>query len=196
LVIKELNTHQSFSHLGNAKGTKEQQLQTLWGQVYGWRKSVPVKIQHRTIYRAYQAWIETKPERDTKLKIAKYFDGRYFTIETDPLGWNKGKLYPKFWGKLPLITLRYNHKTVSLIGHNCLNISVKYGRFYLSQPNKEIVAQNKTERVIALDPGIRNFATMFDGENAFQITNAEDLTRLAKLQAYHARLHKKATMIK
>jgi transposase len=133
--------------------------------------------------------------RQTKRKIAEYYQGRYFTIETDPLGWKKGKLYPQFWRKLPPITLRYNHKSVSIIGNNCLTIFLKYGRFYLSQPNREIVEIKKTTKVIALDAGIRNFATMFDGENGFQITNTEDLTTLAKLSAYHGKLHKKAKNI-
>ncbi len=105
LAIKELNVRQGFSHLGTAKGPKEQQFQTLWGRAHGWRENVPVKIQHRTIYPAYQVWIETAQYPKTKLKIASEYDGRYFTIETDPLAWKKGKLYPKFWGKLPLITL-------------------------------------------------------------------------------------------
>jgi putative transposase len=91
--------------------------------------------------------------------------------------------------------LRYNHKTVSIIGNNCLTISYKYGRFYLSQPSTEIVTIKPTQRVIAIDPGIRNFATMFDGNQAFQITNENDLKRLAVLQAYHAKLHKKANTI-
>jgi putative transposase len=36
---------------------------------------------------------------------------------------------------------------------------------------------------------------MFDGENGFQITNTEDLTTLAKLSAYHGKLHQKAKNI-
>jgi putative transposase len=194
-AISELNKHQGFSHLGTAKGTSPQQFQTLWGQVYGWRKNVPVKIQHRTLWRAYQAWSETKPDSKTKQKIAQFYTERYFSIETDPKGWKKGKLYPKFWGKLPEITLLYDHHKVSIIGEQCLTISGRYGRLYLSQPNTEKVLVKKSQRVIAIDPGIRSFATMFDGENGFIVTNEQDLTRLAKLQAYHAKLHKKAKQL-
>ncbi|WP_308256615.1 transposase [Geminocystis sp. GBBB08] len=194
-ALFELNKHQGFSHLGKAKGTKEQQFQTLWGQVYGWRKNVPVKIQHRTIYRAYKAWVNSKIDSKTKQKIAQYFEGRYFTIETAPKGYKKGKLYPKFWGNLPEIILLYNHRKVSLIGENCLTISCRYGRLYLSQPNTEKVLIKKTGKVIAIDPGIRSFATMFDGENGFLLTNEKDLTRLAKIQAYHAKLHKKVKQL-
>jgi hypothetical protein len=66
-AISELNKHQGFSHLGTAKGTSPQQFQTRWGQVYGWRKNVPVKIQHRTLWRAYQAWTQAQRQQKTLL---------------------------------------------------------------------------------------------------------------------------------
>lgn len=196
LAIKELNDNQGFSHLGQAKGTKEQQFQTLWGRTYGWLEGVPAKIQHNVLQRAYIAWANTAPERGTKLKLAKQFPGQFLTIETDPTGWNKGKLYPRFWGDLEAIRLVYKHRQVSLVGKNCLVIYYKCGRFYLSQPNKDVTITTRMNKVIALDPGIRNFITAFDGSEAFQITNSEDLARLAKLQAYHAKLHKKADTTK
>lgn len=194
-MIRYLNDNQGFNLLGDAKGTKEQQFQTLWGRVYGWNIAVPAKIQHDIAHRAYNAWYETWKDKKTKLRTAKYFDGRYITIQTCPTGYNKGKLYPKFWKDLGEFTLRYNHRTVSIIGNNCLTISVKYGRLYLSQPNTESIEVQKTKRVLAIDPGIRSFATMFDGNVAFQITNATDLTRLAKIQAYHAKLDKKSKTV-
>lgn len=196
-AIGELNDKQGFEHMGKAKGTKEQQFQTLWGQVYGWRPNVPVKIQHYTVQRAYKSWAATRIDRVTKLRTARYCEDRYLTIEIDPRGYKKGKLYPKFWGKLEPLSLRYNHRDCSLIGNNCLTIYFKYGRFYLSQPNiSEPISKAKTNRVIALDPGIRSFATLFNGNEAFQITNETDLKRLAKLQAYHSKLHKKADTLR
>jgi putative transposase len=191
-AIKELNQHQGFAHLGTAKGTKEQQFQTLWGRTKGWRDNVPIKLQHRTLWRAYQAWSECKADPKTRSKIAKEYTQKNFTISTDPQAWKKGKLYPKFWGNLPEIILLYDHKKVSLIGEQCLTISERYGRLYLSQPNTEKVLVKNTQRVIAIDPGLRSFATMFDGENGLSVTDEQDLTRLAKLSAYHAKLHKKA----
>lgn len=191
-AIDYLNTNQGFSELGSAKGTKAQQFQTL--SMKTWVKNldikIPAKLIHSTLQRAYTAWDKTKRDY-SKLKLAKRFEDKFFTLYTCPTALNKGKLYPKFWGTNEPLIFRYNHRDVSLLNGNCLLFYIKYGRLYCSQPNLiEVSNHNKSKNVIALDPGIRNFITAFDGYNGYQFTNAEDLTKLAKIKAYRAKLHK------
>jgi putative transposase len=191
-AIEYLNQHQGYDDLGRAKGTKEQQFQTL--SMRTWLKdndyNIPAKLIHNTLHRAYRAWANTPPDKNTKLRIAKLAEG-WFTLETDPKALSKGKLYPKFWGNNQPLTFRYNHKDVSLLQGNCLLIYRSHGRLYCSQPNLiECSHHNGSDKVIALDPGIRNFLTGFDGHNGYQFTNSKDLEKLAKMKAYQAKLHK------
>jgi putative transposase len=191
-AIAYLNNNQGFDKLGSAKGTKEQQFQTL--SMRTWLKdnqyNVPAKLLHNTLHRAYRAWSDSKPEKETKLKLAKQAEGN-FTLETDPKALSKGKLYSKFWGKNKPLLFRYNHREVSLLQGTCLLIYLKHGRLYCSQPNLvEYKVSNKKDKVIALDPGIRNFITGFDGHYGYQFTNSKDLEKIAKIQAYRAKLHK------
>jgi len=191
-AIEYLNSNQGFDKLGKAKGTKEQQFKTL--SMRTWLKdnqyNVPAKLLHSTLQRAYKAWSMCKPEKDTKLKLAQWCKGN-FTLETDPKALSKGKLYSKFWGKNKPLVFRDNHREVSLLQGTCLLIYIKYGRLYCSQPNLvKYKANNQKELVVALDPGIRNFITGFDGHSGYQFTNSKDLERLAKIQAYRAKLHK------
>jgi putative transposase len=191
-ALDYLNLNQEFSKLGKAKGTKAQQFQTL--SMRTWIKelkiNIPAKLIHSTLQRAYSAWSNTKPDLN-KLKLAKRYEDKFFTLDTCPTALSKGKLYLKFWGDNEPLTFRYNHKDVSLLNGNCLLFYIQYGRLYCAQPNIiEAKEHNNSNKVIALDPGIRNFITAFDGYNAYQFTNGEDLARIAKIKAYRAKLHK------
>lgn len=193
-AIRFLNTNQSFDSLGKAKGTKEQQFKTL--SMRTWIKAlnldIPAKLIHSTLMRAYKAWSKTRKERGSKDKFAKYLTTKEFTLETDPLALKKGKLYPKFWGNLEPLIFRYKHRCHSILTGTTLIIYQKYGRFYCSQPHSvKFKSDNKSDKIIALDPGLRTFITGFDGHVLYQFSSEEDLQRIAKLKAYHAKLHKK-----
>lgn len=186
-----LNEHQGFSELGEAKGSKEQQFKTLSMRTWVTTENIPAKLIHSTLQRCYGAWSTTKCEKGTKVRLGSYAD-KNFTLSTDPLAYKRGTLYPKFWGKLNPFELRYKHKNVCLTGHNCLTISIKYGRFYLSQPNEYTRKEVKTDsvKVIALDPGLRNFLTGFDGTDWLTFTTPEDAQRLVKIARYADKLVK------
>lgn len=194
-ALKFLNDKQGFDSLGKAKGTKSQQFQTLSMRTWVKCNNIPAKIIHSTLQRAWVAWSSTKVNKN-KLRLAEYFTGD-FTIQTDPKAYRKGKLYPKFWGNLQPLTLRYNHKDQQIIGNNCLTIFRKFGKWYLSQPceYKRQPVNTKEVKVIGLDPGLRNFLTGFDGQNFLQFTTPKNAERLIKISKYISKLISKKKSI-
>ena len=180
--IEILNTNQGFKYLedkyGKAKGTLALRFKTSYMRNIKGQYDIPAKLIHNICLRAYNAWDCTKKEKHTGLKLARYSNISHTTLEVDKGIYSKGKLFSRSWVGEGF-SVRYNHRTQSIIGSPSCRIKYSYGRFYIEvieelDESKEV----HTGNIIALDPGLRNFLVGFDGQDIKEFTSPDDNEKL------------------
>lgn len=202
IAIAYLNEHQKFpkpakekgGELGGKMGFKK--FLKASGLIPDWCKGLGVsKLLDNAAMEAYVAWSKTdknpnfigkgktrKPHPKAGLKIARFRSVRdqKLTLQFDPTGYKNGR-----W----MVSTTKEFPVPRFVGHNfCVltdgstELTYNKGRWFAHFPI-EFEAKKDftvTQKVIALDPGVRTFMTGFDGSE-FKEFGGGDFARIAKL---------------
>lgn len=198
ISIAYLNEHQGFTKIGKKGG--KQGFRTMLkasGLIPAWCTELGVsKLLDNASMSAYTAWSETaradkfigrgkdkKPNPQAGKKIARFRSVRdaRITLQFDPTGYNNGRWMVSATKHLP-------HP--DFIGHNfCIitdratELTYAKGRWSAHFVVDAEVEVTQSDRVIALDPGVRTFLTGFDG-NEFLEFGSGDFQRIAQLSVH------------
>lgn len=192
--IAYLNEHQGFTKIGKKGG--KQGFRTMLkasGLIPGWCTNLGVsKLLDNASMEAYTAWSETsrnpqfigkgkdkKSHTQAGKKIARFRSVRdaRITLQFDPTGYNNGRwmvsatkhlLHPEFKGhNFCVITDRATELTYA---------KGRWEAHFVVDADFEVTS---SDRVIALDPGVRTFLTGFNG-NDFLEFGSGDFQRIAR----------------
>lgn len=195
ISIAYLNEHQGFTKVGKKGG--KQGFRTMLKSsslIPKWCKSLGVsKLLDNASMEAYTAWSETdrspkfigkgkskSPHPQAGKKIARFRSIRdaRLTLQFDPTGYNNGRWMvsatkhlqqPEFKGhEFCIITARATELTYA---------KGRWEAHFVVDIEPEI---NSTQKIIALDPGVRTFLTGFNG-NEFLEFGSGDFQRIARL---------------
>ena len=202
ISIAYLNEHQRFpkptkdkgGELGGKMGFKK--FLKASGLIPDWCKELGIsKLLDNAAMSAYMAWSKTdknpsfigkgksrKPHPQAGLKIARFRSVRdqKLTLQFDPTAYKNGR-----W----MVSVTKQFTVPEFVGHNfCVltdgstELTYNKGRWFAHFPVEveESVDFTKTQKIIALDPGVRTFITGFDG-NEFKEFGNGDFARIAKL---------------
>ena len=201
ISIAYLNEHQKFPKptkekgglLGGKMGFKK--FLKASGLIPEWSRELGIsKLLDNASMSAYSAWIKTdkcpkfigkgnskRPHPKGGMRIARFRSVRdqRLTLQFDPTAYKNGQ-----W--MPSITKGY--PVAEFVGHNfCIltqcstELTYNKGRWFAHFPVETTEEEyTKTQKVIALDPGVRTFMTGFDGNYFTEFGNG-DFERIAKL---------------
>ncbi len=204
ISIAYLNEHQKFpkpakekgGELGGKMGFKK--FLKASGLIPEWCKELGIsKLLDNAAMEAYLAWSKTdknpkligkgkssSPHPRVGLKIARFRSVRdqKLTLQFDPTTYKNGR-----W----MVSATKDFPIPRFVGHNfCVltdgstELTYNKGRWFAHFPvETEVGAEfTQSQRMIALDPGVRTFMTGFDG-NEFSEFGSGDFARIAKLCA-------------
>jgi putative transposase len=195
ISIAYLNENQGFSKIGK-KGGKMGFRTMLKGSRFlpQWCLDLNVsKILDNASMEAYKAWSETaknpltickgkdkKPHPQAGLKIAKFRSIRdqKLTIQFDPTAYKNGRWMVSTTKHLPQPEFR--GQDFCLLTDGSTELTYNKGRWFAHFPVEFEQTMSVTNKVIALDPGVRTFMTGFDGSDFLEFGN-EDFSKIAKL---------------
>ena len=195
ISIAYLNENQGFIKIGKKGG--KMGFRTMLksaGLIPQWCLDLNVsKILDNASMEAYTAWSETDKNpktigkgKDKKLhpqsglKIAKFRSIRdqKLTIQFDPSAYKNGRWMVSTTKHLPKPEFKGQDFCVLTDGSS--ELTVNLGRWFAHFPVEFEQSVYVTNKVIALDPGIRTFMTGFDGSDFLEFGNG-DFSKIAKL---------------
>ena len=205
ISIAYLNENQSFKKVAN-KGGKMGFRTTLKASnlIPQWCLDLCVsKILDNASMEAYKAWSETaknpknigqgknkKPHPQAGLKIAKFRSIRdqKLTIQFDPTAYKNGRWMISTTKHLPKPDFQGQNFCILTDGATELTYNKK--RWFAHFPVEFEQKIHTTNKIIALDPGVRTFMTGFDGSEFLEFGNG-DFNRIAKLCSHLDKLKSK-----
>ncbi|AFZ27869.1 transposase, IS605 OrfB family, central region [Cylindrospermum stagnale PCC 7417] len=195
ISIAYLNENQGFSKVSK-KGGKMGFRTMLKGSglipQWCWDLNVS-KILDNASMEAYKAWAETaknpkikgtgkdkKPHPHAGLKIAKFRSIRdqKLTIQFDPSAYKNGRWMVSTTKHLPHPEFRGQNFCILTDGAS--ELTYNKGRWFAHFPVELEQTVSVTNKVIALDPGVRTFMTGFNGSDFLEFGNG-DFNKIAKL---------------
>ncbi|MCS6782275.1 MAG: transposase [Gloeomargarita sp. SKYG98] len=135
-----------------------------------WVKATPCHIRQNAIFEAWNAF-----QASPTAKFCSVRDKTH-TIQFDQGDYRNGTWYPKLTKGLPFRATEPLPQTCPY-GTKLMRIK---DRWYAIFPEPVHVSHSQTDKVVALDPGVRAFFTGFDG-NAFIDIARGDFGRIARL---------------
>lgn len=202
ISIAYLNENQSFPKLAKQKGGELggklgfKKFLKASGLIPEWCRELGVsKLLDNASTEAYSAWVKTaknpkfigkgknqKPHPKAGLKIARFRSVRdqKLTLQFDPMAYRNGHWMVSSTKHLPVAEFR--GQSFCVLTDSATELTYNKGRWFAHFP-VEIEAEadyTETNRIIALDPGVRTFLTGFDGNDFLEFGNG-DFTRIAKL---------------
>jgi putative transposase len=136
-----------------------------------WVKDVPCHIRQNAIFEAYQAYTASKECKFRSCKAPRQ------TMKFNNSNFKQGKWYPR-------LTKKMSFQVAEVIPKSSKNatqlIKTKDGSWYAVFLEPVEKTNNTTEKIIALDPGVRTFLTGFDGERFVEFGKG-DMGRIARL---------------
>jgi putative transposase len=195
LSIAYLNQHQGFEKVGNKGGKMGfRTMLKASGLIPQWCLDLNVsKILDNASMEAYKAWSETakspnfigkgkskKPHPQAGLKIAKFRSVRdqKLTIQFDPTAYKNGTWMVSTTKHLP--KPEFKGQEFCILTDGSTELTYNKGRWFAHFPVECEVTTKVTNKVIALDPGVRTFITGFDGSDFLEFGNG-DFNKIAKL---------------
>ncbi len=202
ISIAYLNEHQKFpkpakekaGQLGGKRGFKK--FLKVSGLIPNWCKELGIsKLLDNAAMEAYMAWSKTekcpkfigkgpskKPQPQAGLKIARFKSVRdqKLTLQFDPTAYKNGRWMVSQTAQFPVPDLRGHNFCILTDGST--ELTYNKGRWFAHFPVEVEVGRDFTssQKIIALDPGVRTFMTGFDG-NEFKEFGNNDFSRIAKL---------------
>jgi putative transposase len=160
-----------------------------------WVKETPCHIRQNAIFDAHQAYTASKdckfrnchaPRQTIKFNNRNFSQGKWYPSVTKGLGFESSEPIP----------LKNSYATQL--------IKSKLGEWFAVFLNEVEQAENSSNNIISLDPGVRTFLTGFDGQKFIEI-GQKDMGRINRLCSYlddlmsrisKSRGHQKAKMRK
>jgi putative transposase len=205
ISIGYLNENQGYTKIGKKGG--KQGFRTMLkgsGLIPQWCLELNVsKILDNAAMEAYTAWSGTKrnptfiiqgkqkiSNPHAGLKIARFRSIRdqKTTIQFDPTAYKKGRWMVSTTKHLP--KPEFKGQDFCLLTDGSSELTYNKGRWFAHFPVEFEQTPTVTQRVIALDPGIRTFMTGFTGNEFLEFGNA-DFNKIAKLCAHLDKLKSK-----
>jgi len=147
-----------------------------------WTKDTPFQIKGMAIKEAHHAFWKTCKANKGKGKPAVFrFRSRKDTVQSCYIpksAISKNGIYPQVSGK----GLRFCESSPE----SCLDSRLvwKAGNFYLATPSKQRVSYGENQaRVVAIDPGVRTFATFYSTD-ACGFLGSADFSRIQRMAHY------------
>ncbi|MCW9681701.1 hypothetical protein FJR41_013015 [Dolichospermum planctonicum UHCC 0167] len=205
ISIAYLNENQGFTKIGKKGGKMGfRTMLKASGLIPQWCLDLNVsKILDNAAMEAYKAWIETaknprtinkgknqKPHPQPRLRIARFRSIRdqKLTIQFDPSAYKNGRWMVSTTKHLPHPEFRGQDFCVLTDGSS--ELTYNKGRWFAHFPVELQPTVSVTNKVIALDPGIRTFMTGFDGSDFLEFGNG-DFNKIAKLCSHLDKLKSK-----
>jgi putative transposase len=195
ISIAYLNKNQGFEKVGNKGGKMGfRTMLKASGLIPQWCLDLNVsKILDNASMEAYKAWSETaknsnfigkgknkKTHPQAGLKIAKFRSVRdqKLTIQFDPTAYKNGRWMISTTKHLP--KPEFKGQEFCILTDGSTELTYNKGRWFAHFPVECEVTSTVTNKVIALDPGVRTFITGFDGSDFLEFGNG-DFNKIAKL---------------
>ncbi len=195
ISIAYLNEHQGFTKIGKKGG--KQGFRTMLkasGLIPAWCTELGVsKLLDNASMEAYTAWSETerkdkfigkgkdkKPHPQAGKKIARFRSIRdaRITLQFDPTGYNNGSWMVSATKHLPKPEFKGHNFCV--ITDRATELTYAKGRWEAHFVVDAKFEVTQSERMIALDPGVRTFLTGFNGNEFLEFCSG-DFQRIARL---------------
>ncbi|NEO96061.1 MAG: transposase [Moorea sp. SIO3G5] len=157
---------------------------------------------------AYTAWKETKkqpqyigigkkrklnPDRGRKLARFRSIRDQTATLQFDPTAYKNGHWMVSSTKHLPLPEFKGHNYCVLTKGST--ELTFNKGRWFAHFPVPLRTEPTITEKIIALDPGVRTFVTGFDGSDFLEFGNG-DFSFIAKLCSHLDQIKSKHDKVK
>ncbi|AOY85024.1 transposase [Moorena producens JHB] len=157
---------------------------------------------------AYTAWKETKkepqyigigkkrklnPDRGRKLARFRSIRDQTATLKFDPTAYKNGHWMVSSTKHLPLPEFKGHNYCVLTKGST--ELTFNKGRWFAHFPVPLRTEPTITEKIIALDPGVRTFVTGFDGSDFLEFGNG-DFSKIAKLCSHLDQIKSKLDKLK
>jgi putative transposase len=198
ISIAYLNQNQGFEKIGNKGGKMGfRTMLKASGLIPQWCLDLNIsKILDNASMEAYSSWSSTaknpnfigkgkskKPHHQAGLKIAKYRSVRdqKLTIQFDPTAYKNGRWMVSTTKHLP--KPEFKGQDFCILTDGSTEITYNKGRWFAHFPVECEVTTKVTNKVIALDPGVRTFMTGFDGSDFLEFGNG-DFNKIAKLVSH------------
>ena len=196
ISIAYLNQHQGYTKIGDARGKRGfRMMLKASGLIPQWCIDLSVsKILDNASMEAYAAWVKTaknpkfigkgknrKPHPLAGLKTAKFRSIRdqKLTIQFDPTAYRNGTWMVSTTKHLP--KPEFKGQDFCVLTDGATELTCNKGRWFACFP---VLFDNThspvTNKIIALDPGVRTFMTGFDGSDFLEF-GSEDFNKIAKL---------------
>lgn len=205
ISIAYLNSNQGYEKVGKKGGKMGfRTMLKASGLIPKWCLDLNVsKILDNASMEAYTAWSETarnpstigkdkdkKPHPQAGLKIAKFRSIRdqKLTIQFDPTAFKCGHWMVSTTKHLP--KPEFKGQDFCLLTDGSTELTYNKGRWFAHFPVELKYDARVTNKVIALDPGIRTFMTCFDGSDFLEFGNG-DFNKIAKLCSHLDKLKSK-----
>lgn len=198
ISIAYLNEHQGFpkpvkekgGELGGKMGFKK--FLKASGLIPDWCIELGVsKLLDNACQEAYSAWAKTarsgkfigktkkiNPRWGKKIASFRSVRDQRLTLQFDPTAYKNGRWMASKTKHLPVAEFRGHDHCVLTDGST--ELTYNKGRWFAHFPVECEVEANHTQRLIALDPGVRTFMTGFDGNDFLEFGNG-DFAKIAKL---------------
>jgi putative transposase len=154
----------------------------------------PLPCKSRKPHRTLSSSRETRPQKcphpQAGLKIAKFRSIRdqKLTIQFDPTAYKNGRWMVSTTKHLP--KPEFKGQNFCVLTDGSTELTYNKGRWFAHFPIEFKQTPIFTNKVIALDPGVRTFITGFDGSNFLEFGNG-DFNRIAKLCSHLDKLKSK-----
>lgn len=205
ISIAYLNQNQGYEKVGKKGGKLGfRTMLKASGLIPQWCLDLNVsKILDNASMEAYTAWSSTarnpktigegkskKPHPQALLKIAKFRSVRdqKLTIQFDPTAFKCGHWMVSTTKHLP--KPEFKGQDFCILTDGSTELTYNKGRWFAHFPVKREVSPHVTNKVIALDPGVRTFMTGFDGSDFLEFGNG-DFNKIAKLCSHLDKLKSK-----
>lgn len=205
ISMSYLNEHQGYTKVGNTGG--KMGFRTMLkgsGLIPEWCLQLKAsKILDNASMEAYTAWSETPknpqlivkgkhkiPHPQAGLKIARYRSIRdqKTTIQFDPTAYKNGRWMVSTTKHLP--KPEFKGQDFCVLTEGSSELTYNQGRWFAHFPVEVENTPIVTNKVIALDPGIRTFMTGFNGSEFLEFASG-DFTKIAKLSSHLDKLKSK-----
>lgn len=135
-----------------------------------WVKETPCHIRQNAIFDAHQAYSASRNAKFRSIREPRQ------TIKFNDCNFSQGKWYSRLTSKLSFtssepIPNRWDYGT---------QLVYRRGKWFAIFPEPIDRSENQSNKLIALDPGVRSFLTGFDGEKVIEIGSG-DMGRITRL---------------
>jgi putative transposase len=210
ISIAYLNQHQGFEKVGNKGGKMGfRTVLKASGLIPQWCLDLNVsKILDNASMSAYAAWATTaknptfigkgknkKPHPQPGLRIAKFRSVRdqRLTIQFDPTAYKNGRWMVSTTKHLP--KPEFKGQDFCILTDGSTELTYNKGRWFAHFPVACDCTPKITNKMAAIDPGVRTFATCFDGSNFLEFGSG-DFNKIAKLCSHLDKLKSKHDLSK